>query len=201
MSEISWTQIARFVSSREGKAPGAIHDEVVSLFGELRGPLLRYLSSLGLSVSDGEDVVQEVFLALFRHLVDGKPRDNLHGWVFRVARNIGLKRLQQQPGSTCALDDVAISDPSANAEERAVHDQQRRAVRAAVAALPELDRQCLYLRAEGLRYRDIAEALEVSLGSVAAALSRALDRLARVARLSHGRTLKKELNRERPAGI
>ena len=182
MSEISWTQIVRFGSSGKGKAPGAIHDEVVGLFGELRAPLLRYLSSLGLSVSDGEDVVQDVFLALFRHLAEGKPRDNLHGWLFRVARNSGLKRLQQETGSVCPLDDVAVCDPSANAEERAVYDQQLRAIRAVVAALPELDRQCLYLRAEGLRYRDIAEALGVSLGSVAAALSRALDRLARVAR-------------------
>jgi RNA polymerase sigma-70 factor (ECF subfamily) len=80
------------------------------------------------------------------------------------------------------LEDVAITDPGANAEQQAIQEQQRRAVRAAVAALPDLDRQCLYLRAEGLRYRDIAEALEISLGSVAASLSRALDRLSRVAR-------------------
>jgi RNA polymerase sigma-70 factor (ECF subfamily) len=49
---------------------------------------------------------------------------------------------------------------------------------AVVRALPERDRQCLFLRAEGLRYREIAEALGMSLGAVAASLSRSLGKLA-----------------------
>ncbi len=46
-------------------------------------------------------------------------------------------------------------------------------------AMPEQDQCCLSLRAEGLRYRDIAEVLGISLGSVANSLERALSRLAR----------------------
>jgi len=46
--------------------------------------------------------------------------------------------------------------------------------------LPEEDRRCLVLRAEGLRYREIASVLEISLGSVALSLERSLTRLARV---------------------
>jgi len=46
-------------------------------------------------------------------------------------------------------------------------------------ALPETDQQCLSLRAEGLRYREIAAVVGISLGSVAASLERSLDRLAR----------------------
>ena len=44
-------------------------------------------------------------------------------------------------------------------------------------ALPERDRRCLFLRAEGVRYRDIAHQLGISLGSVANAIARALARL------------------------
>jgi RNA polymerase sigma-70 factor (ECF subfamily) len=50
-----------------------------------------------------------------------------------------------------------------------------------VSVLPEQDRRCLILRAEGLRYREIAEVLHISLGAVALSLERCLTRLARVA--------------------
>ncbi|MGC4056022.1 MAG: RNA polymerase sigma factor [Paludibaculum sp.] len=181
MSEFSWTQIARFAATREQETPNPTHEEVVRFFTELRTPLLRYLYTLGLPLSEGEDVAQETFLALYRHLLDGKPRDNLHGWVFRVARNLALKRLQRSGPTDSDPDFTSLADPAANPEQQAVRNQQQRAVQSVIAALPSLDRQCLYLRAEGLRYRDIAQVLDISLGSVAQALSRALDKLARAA--------------------
>ena len=46
--------------------------------------------------------------------------------------------------------------------------------------MPERDRRCLYLRAEGLSYRDIARTLDISLGSVAKSLTRAVTRLTTV---------------------
>jgi len=52
---------------------------------------------------------------------------------------------------------------------------------AVVEALPEQDRRCLFLRAEGLRYREIAEILDMSLGGVSLSLARSLARLARYA--------------------
>ena len=67
-------------------------EEVVDFFNQFRNPLLRYVLALGLSMHDGEEVVQEVFLALFQHLRQGKPRTNLKGWVFRVAHNLALKQ-------------------------------------------------------------------------------------------------------------
>jgi RNA polymerase sigma-70 factor (ECF subfamily) len=52
-----------------------------------------------------------------------------------------------------------------------------RRLRTVVRALPERDRQCLFLRAEGLRYRDIARTLDISLGGVAKSLARTMKRL------------------------
>src|SRR5882724_8295409 len=79
--------------SAERRAPHSrLEEEVVALFDELRDRLLRYLLSFGLTIPDGEEVIQEVFLSLFRHLQRGGPRDNLHGWLFRVAHNLALKR-------------------------------------------------------------------------------------------------------------
>ena len=148
---------------------------------EVPGFLRAIVARTGVPNEAIEDVVQETFLALYRHLLEGRPRDCLHGWIFKVARNIALKRLQRMASSVCQSELLPIADPAADPEQRAVRVQQGRAIQNAIAALPDFDRQCLCLRAEGLRYRDIAAALEVSLGSVALALSRTLTKLARVA--------------------
>jgi RNA polymerase sigma-70 factor (ECF subfamily) len=57
--------------------------------------------------------------------------------------------------------------------------QRCKRLRAVVAALPEKDQHCLRLRAEGLRYREIATVLGMSLGAVSISLTRSLARLAR----------------------
>src|ERR1700685_4376800 len=67
--------------------------EVIELFEQFRDPLLRYTLSFGISVHDAEEVVQEVFLSLFRHLQLRRSRKNLRGWIFRVAHNLALKQL------------------------------------------------------------------------------------------------------------
>ncbi len=81
---------AQAIGHRED--PDGLELLLVALFDQYRDPLLRYLASLGLPFSDGEEVIQEAFLALFVHLRGGKSRENLRGWLFRVAHNMGLKR-------------------------------------------------------------------------------------------------------------
>jgi RNA polymerase sigma-70 factor (ECF subfamily) len=160
-------------------AVSALGEEVTGLFFELRAPLLRYVSSLGLPVADGEDIVQEVFLALFHHLRQGKPRDNLRGWVFRTGHNLALKRclFNRRNADPSEIQRQQDPDPSLNPEEQAAWNRRWARLQAVVQALPERDRCCLHLRAEGLRYREIAETLEMSLGAVALSLSRSLGKL------------------------
>jgi len=166
-------------------AATSAEEEVVGLFDELRDGLLRYLFSLGLAAHDGEEIVQEAFLLLFQHLRKGKSRENLRGWVFRVARNLALKLLkenQTRMRRLVDLDEGASTRASANGpnpEEQASDRQRQARLLAVVSALPERDRDCLFLRAEGLRYREIATALGISLGSVAASITRVLARLSR----------------------
>lgn len=168
-------------------APAPLNEgvqEVVDLFNQFRNPLLRYVSALGLPVHDGEEVVQEVFLALFHHLRQGKPKTNLKGWVFRVGHNLALKqrlrngrrdRLNAPENET-----VEYPDADPNPEEQVAGAQRRQQLLAVVETLPETDRCCLYLRAEGLRYRQIAEVLGISLGGVSQCLARALGKLSKV---------------------
>jgi RNA polymerase sigma-70 factor, ECF subfamily len=152
-----------------------LEDEVVALFDQLRAPLLRYLLSFRMEMADAEELVQEVFLALFRHLRQGKPRTNLQGWVFKVAHNLALKNRIRAQRQTPAI--PAGSAP--NPEEQYSDLQRQQRLQAVVRALPEQDQWCLSLRAEGLRYREIAEVLGISLGAVANSMEKSLSRLQR----------------------
>jgi len=160
-----------------------VEEEVMELFEQLRSPLLRYSLSLGLPVHDAEEVIQEVFLALFRHLRWGRSRRNLRGWLFRVTHNLALKQrlasqtLQQTAGDASLAE--AQIDPAPNPEQQMFAAQRRFRLLAVVRALPENDQHCLRLRAEGLRYRDIAAVLGMSLGAVSLSLTRSLARLVR----------------------
>jgi len=164
--------------------PSSLEDEVVSLFDQFRAPLLRYLRSFQTPAPDAEEILQEVFLSLFHHLRQNKSRANLQGWIFRVAHNLALKnrlrgrrqadRFRYVPG----ISGIA-ADPAPGPEEAAVAAQRRERLLAVVQALPEQDQFCLSLRAEGLRYREIAEVLGMSLGAVANSMEKSMARLMR----------------------
>ena len=146
--------------------------------------MLRYLMVLGLSAHDGEEIIQESFLLLFQHLRRGKPRQNLRGWVFRVARNLALKQrfANQRHLRLVEFNEASLAQhacPNPNPEEQLQNSLRQNRLLAVVRALPEQDQSCLVLRAEGLRYREIAEAMGISLGSVAASLARSLAKLSR----------------------
>jgi len=156
--------------------------EVIRLFDELRDPALRYVLSFGLTIHDGEEVTQEVFLALLRHLQMGKPRDNLRGWIFRVAHNLALKRRQSNDR---VLDANGPSwfpaesqlDTAWNPEERLSASQKQIRLLSIFQTLSERDQRCMRLRLEGLRYREIAAVLDMSLGAVSNSLARSLTRM------------------------
>jgi RNA polymerase sigma-70 factor (ECF subfamily) len=159
-----------------------LEEEVTNFFDELRTPLLRYIVSLGLPAQDGEEVIQEVFLSLFQHLRLGKSRRNLRGWVFRVAHNLALKQRHSFHSRVSRCDGIAAydcADPTPDPERALALRQRQQRLLAVVCALPEQDRCCLHLRAEGLRYREIADTLGMSLGAVSVSLVRSLARLTR----------------------
>jgi RNA polymerase sigma-70 factor (ECF subfamily) len=165
--------------------PSPLEEEVVSLFEQLRTPILRYLLSFRISVPDAEEVLQEVFLALFQHLRQGKPEQ-----IFRV----GFSKWRTTPHLKCRLrsrrhsdrfscmPDLSgmTSDPGPDAGGKP--GRQPAPARACwqwCGRCRSRNSAVCSLRAEGLRYREIAEVLGMSLGSVAASLEKSLSRLTR----------------------
>jgi len=165
-------------------ADSELEVQVIALFDQLRARLLRYALSIGLPSADGEEIIQEAFLSLFQHMQQGRSRHNLQGWLFRVVHNLSLKRVLRNKrcdggvGLDGSLAEFHL-DSRPNPEEQASFTQRQTRLLAVLRALPAQDQHCLRLRAEGLRYREIAVVLGMSLGSISASLARSLARLER----------------------
>jgi len=153
--------------------------EATTLFEELRKPLLRYLACLGLSPDEAQDVVQEAFLRLHRHFAADAPRDNLRSWLYRVAHNEARNRQQSYDRRFASPLDVGLHAGRDEATpERAVLEKEKsRRLSAAIGSLTEAERECLLLRAEGLRYREIGEVLGIATSTVGDTVDRAVRKL------------------------
>jgi RNA polymerase sigma-70 factor (ECF subfamily) len=101
-----------------------------------------------------------------------------------VTHNLALKRRMANQRIDCTADvDVTViertEDPNLSPEQQLLFQDRQAGLMAIVRALPEQDERCLRLRAEGLKYREIADVLGISLGGVSVSLNRSLDRLRR----------------------
>src|ERR1700674_4487183 len=154
--------------------------EATTLYRELRKPLLRYLVCLGLSSDEAQDVVQDAFLILHRHLTSGGSQENIRGWLFRVAHNQARNRQNRYDRNFSAASDVAMDVVSHEATpERAVLEKEKfQQLGKAIRLLSPSERECLLLRAAGLRYREIGEVLGISTSTVADTVDRAIKKLA-----------------------
>ena len=150
--------------------------ETLRLFQEHGTALYRFCRSVLRHTGDAEDVVQETFLKLLRHLQHDGDARNLKSWLFTVAAN-GCRdrtrwRLRWLPW-TAERDDRTV-DPIEVGLKRDTTEAAR--ARKAFRALAPRDRLLLSLRAQGFSYKDIAAASGIREQSVGRLLARAMDR-------------------------
>jgi RNA polymerase sigma-70 factor (ECF subfamily) len=163
------------------KRPSVI-EQFRQLFEEQRDRVYRYLRALGASPSDGEELAQEAFLRLFRYLRNGGTVNDHRAWLLRVAHNLWREQGRirvRRPAEALASNDFL--DPQPNPESLFAERQRELRLRGAIERLTELQRSALYLRSEGLSYREAAEVLGVGVSTVAAAVRRAVEKLGRLA--------------------
>lgn len=154
--------------------------EVTALYRELRKPLLRYLVCLGLTSDEAQDVVQDAFLSLQRHLASGGDQENIRAWVFRVAHNLARNRQTSYHRRFGETLDGGKDFPAEDAtpEQLVLGKEKLRRLAAAIQLLTESERECLLLRAGGLRYREIGEVLGIATSTVGDTVERAMRKLA-----------------------
>jgi RNA polymerase sigma-70 factor (ECF subfamily) len=164
--------------------------EVVDAFGDR---ITRVVAGILRDRDAVDDVVQESFVKAYYRIASFKGDAGLYTWLYRIAVNAAkdhAKRRSRRPA--VALEELpsgAASIPSRDpvALERLEDREDRLAVRRAVESLPPRFRAVLVLReVEGLRYEEIAQILDISLGTVESRLFRARRRLkARLERRGH----------------
>lgn len=151
-------------------------------FEEKHGAVVRYLRSLCGSHADAEELMQEAFLRLYVEIRDHHEPPNVQAWIFRVAHNLAMDHFRQrgEAGMALSLEGIRmdIADRAETQEQTVMERERRQRVDQALAWLSPQQRQCLELRAEGLRYREISKVLGIRISSVRTFIVRALARIA-----------------------
>lgn len=146
-------------------------------------PVFGFLYRMTGSVEEALDLRQETFLRV--HLQAGRYRGAglFRSWLFRIAGNLARSALRRRKVLSWIRFDPARHDRAAGGEsvqETLERGERSRAVRAALARLPERQRAAVVLRQdEGLSYREIAAVLETTESAVESLLTRAIAALRR----------------------
>lgn len=138
------------------------------------------------SEAEAEDLVQETFIRAFRFREQFTPGTNLKAWLFRILTNTFINQYRRKAArpETTELDDVeesilyrhmrdvspgsASPDPEAELFDNTLSSE----VKDALEALPEKFRTTLLLDVEGFSYKEIAEMLDIPIGTVMSRLHR-----------------------------
>src|SRR5207253_191691 len=156
------------------------------LFERYRLPAYRVAQRLLGNEADALDAVQEGFVKALSHLATFQGRSSFKTWLFRVVSNaaldLGRARSRREVLSLDAPQDddndlhqPLVAEDPARGLERA---DLRRLLQEALAQLPEAQQRTFVLHADGgLSYREVAQVLEISIGTVMSRLFYARQKL------------------------
>ena len=137
------------------------------------GVLRRVLGELGRA----EDLASEVFLKLYRRPELHSSQDNVAGWLYRTAINLGIDALRAAARRNryehAAARAEIPQDSQENGLQRVLRAERQQHVRAVLAELKPVHAQALLLRASGHSYKELAETLQIDRASVGTLLIRA----------------------------
>ena len=163
---------AEVVSELQAGSPAAFD----ALIQHFHGSLFRLLCQMLGNPADAADTTQEVFLKAFRGIRGFRGGSSLKTWLYRIAIREALnqrrwwRRHQSKETSyeAAGIGDEAMSAGDALGPfEACASRETQQAVRRALACLPQAFRGAVVLRdLEGLSYEEIAEVLDISIGTV-----------------------------------
>jgi RNA polymerase sigma-70 factor (ECF subfamily) len=168
------------------------------LYQRLYPTVMAYVHRRIHNAADAEDLGSKIFVRIVEHLARyDAQRGTVRAWALTIARHQVIDHLRTRR-QVVALDEVArpLADATASPDDHLLHDERMAALRAAVAQLPEADRELFALRyGDGLRLAEIAVVSELSIDAVKQRFSRALRKL----RAAHDRALSPGAKTDRKA--
>ncbi len=148
-----------------------------SLVKRYQGPLLNFLFRFVGDRGMAEDLTQEVFLRVYEAAHRFQERGRVSSWVFKIAYNLAVNELKRRSRAMKYLRESASRDEALAeypAPDMTAGYELNEAIESAMGELPDNQRAALLLRVrEGLSYREIAEALDLSVQSVDSLVFRA----------------------------
>lgn len=156
--------------------PRAAQDAVVRRY---RAGIHQHAAYILKDQEEAIDVAQEVFIRAFREPRLFEPDFRIKAWLYRVTTNLCFNMVRDRKRRTAILETVPMSTSTQAAQSEVVQsDQQQRQILDAMQAISEEHRSILMLRFyDDLSYSEIADALQIKLGTVMSRLSRAKRRL------------------------
>lgn len=120
-----------------------------------------------------EDAAQETFIQAWLHLSSFRPQASLRSWLYRIGVNAATDILRKQKRIAPEdLEDMQLRDPQPDPEGLFFREERAAQVQKAVLSLPEACRAVLVLREyEGLSYHEIADTLDIPVGTVMSRLN------------------------------
>ncbi len=164
------------------------------LIGEFQQPVYGLVYRIVNDPADAADTTQDVFLKVFRGMKHFHGESSLKTWIYRIALHEAANRrrwwfrhksketsIEPETESTGGAENaiqMALTDHADSPFESVAHHEVQRRVDGELRKVPEPYRTTLILRdLEEMSYEEIAEVLEVSLGTVKSRLTRGRDAL------------------------
>ena len=159
-------------------ADAAFDQELVAALPKLR----RFAFGLAGSIDEGDDLVQAACERALARRDQYEPGTRLVSWMYRIVQTVWIDRLRHRRREPLVVDPVALADfPGGDAAVEAESRLALAEVRRAIAGLsPDQRTVLLLVSVEGVAYREAAEILGLSIGTVMSRLARARLALARV---------------------
>ena len=149
-------------------------DELMDEARKFGKNLLNFFWRQGVSSSEGEDLVQETYLRLWKYRRDYKPSAKLSTFLFLMARQVRIDALRRQNRRASREENWGKDQPTVQGPG----DSVREDVRWAVAQLSDPLRETVELGVfQDLPYAEVAEVLGIPVGTVKSRMSNALKKL------------------------
>ncbi|MGH7144198.1 MAG: sigma-70 family RNA polymerase sigma factor [Planctomycetota bacterium] len=158
----------------------------VELVDLCQAGLIQYFVYLTRNRATAEDLAQEVFLRIFQSAAGYQPRARFRTWLFRIARNLWIDHCRREHHQARQVsldaadgDGIALGATLPAADTRAAgRSEEGESLRRAIAQLPEEQREVVLMsQIQGMMYEEIAQTLEIPVGTVKSRMHHALKRL------------------------
>ena len=151
--------------------------ETEELFAENRDSLMRYLRHHLDDTSQAEDVLQEAFIRFFQARNQGEAISQPKAWLFRVGHNLAIDHGRKKRPDLLDEEAWVKLEGQLQGNSEALVEARTHVSQLPWHKLTQLELECLRLRSEGLKFREVGEVLGLTISTVASYVTRAINKL------------------------